>query len=213
MSIPFDETPQNTALRLAAGPVKSDSKTELGWLRNAEPDALRDFARAYDWTRDPETVLGWVMAQPKIDLVTALTVFFNGIPERFNTLAHRDVPRGFRGEAQLLDTICQRINAGFYLAYPENEARVKERASDWLEAQDRDSAAGRKGRYLLDPAIIETVLDGALTLDPSEETALYAPKASILRDVLSPVIGLGVSRHDLRYLPDPPPEEEPEIEL
>ncbi|MEM9911367.1 MAG: hypothetical protein AAF922_11355 [Pseudomonadota bacterium] len=189
------------------------SNADLRWARDAQPSALRDFARGDDWTRDPETRLGWIMAQPTIDLGTALTVFFKGAPERFNTLARRDVPRSLKGEARLLDTICQRINAGFYLAWPESGFEIADLTRDWLEAQDRDSAAGRKGRYLLDPAIVETVLDGALKLNPSEETALYAPKASILRDVLSPVIGLGVSRHDLRYLPDPPPEADPDIEL
>lgn len=177
------------------------------------PEALRHFARSYDWTQQPEAVLGWVMAQPQIDLGTALTVFFNGAPDRFNTLARRNVSQSLRGEARLLDTICQRINAGFYLAWPESGSHAADAARCWLAQQDEDSAKGRKGRYLLDPAIVETVLDGTLRLDPLEETALYAPRASILRDVLSPVIGLGVSRHDLRYMPEPPEEEDPDIEL
>lgn len=191
----------------------SPAQAELRWAGRATPEALRDFARRYDWARDPETVLGWVMAQPQIDLGTALAVFFNGAPDRFNTLAHRNVPQSLRGEARLLDTICQRINAGFYLAWPESGSQAADPARRWLAQQDDDAVKGRKGRYLLDPAIVETVLDGTLRLDPSEETALYAPRASILRDVLSPVIGLGVSRHDLRYMPEPPEEEEPDIEL
>lgn len=186
---------------------------ELQWSRQAEPDALRQFARDYDWTREPVAVLAWVMAQSQIDLGTALVVFFNGTPERFNMLAKHEIPEKLRGQAALLDTICQRINAGFYLAWPKSGSAAAEPTKAWIEAQDKDSADGRRGRYVLDPVIIETVLEEALTLDPAEETALYAPTASILRDVFSPVIGLGVSRHDLRYLPDPEPAEEPEIEL
>lgn len=191
----------------------ADIDADLSRARSACPEALRDFALEYEWTRHPVDVLGWTMAQRQIDLGTALMVFFNGAPERFNRLARRDVPRNLRGQARLLDTICQRINAGFYLPWPESGEETKARAKAWLEAQDGDSVAGRKGRYLLDPAIIETVLEGALTVDPSSETALYAPKASLLRDVLSPVIALGVSRHHLRYRPDPPPVDDPDIEL
>lgn len=155
------------------------AEAQLSWARRAAPGALRDFARRYDWRQHPETVLGWVMAQPDIDLGSALVVFFNGAPDRFNRLAHRNVPRSLRGEARLLDTICQRLNAGVYLAWPDRGPALDDRTRAWLHAQEDMRAAGRRGRYVLDPARLETVLEGALRRDPAAQIAQEAPEIEV----------------------------------
>ncbi|MEM9498623.1 MAG: hypothetical protein AAGA28_11940 [Pseudomonadota bacterium] len=155
------------------------------------------------------------MAGKGVDLGTAITVFFNGAPGRFNLVPKRDVPRQLRHEASLLDSICLRINAGFYLVWPDSCVDDPRLVTRWLDAQRADRFAGRQGRYVLDEKRINTVLDGTLRPDPVLENRRYAPRASILRDVLSPVAGLGVSRDALRFLPeeDETVEEEPRIEL
>ena len=87
----------------------------LAQARALSPDDLRVMVKTYDWSYYPDAVLGWAMAQKGIDLCSAMTVFFNGEPERFNYMPKRHVPEAHRGAARVLDNICLRINSGFYL--------------------------------------------------------------------------------------------------
>lgn len=133
---------------------------QLRLANAASDDRLRRMARAFRWSEHDEAVLGWIMAQRGIDLGTALGVFFAGDPGRFNYLPKRDVPVAYRGTARLLDTICQRVNSGFYR--PDRGLRLAARAGArrWLEAQHADLALGRRGRWVLDTALVELALAG-----------------------------------------------------
>ncbi len=183
---------------------------QLAYLRGCTQDEARSFLRAYDWSGDPRRVLGWVMAQKFMDLGTALTVFLNGQPHRFNYLTKRDIPEELAGAALMLDSICLRLNSGFYLVWPDQDVEDRSRIQRWLEAQAEDRQTGRQGRYILDERIIATLLENKLRLDREAETAVYHERRSLLRDLFSPVLELGVSRRMLRFHP---PQEDPNDDL
>ncbi len=153
---------------------------------------------AYDWAHYPEPVLGWAMAQRGVELVTALWVFFNGGPERFNYVPKRQVPESYRGATRVLDNICLRINSGFYLVYPGQEPACAKELRRWLTYQQADRDEGRQGRWILDETILEPMLQDALRIKPVAEAGKHR-KPSLLRDLLSPVVGLGVDRDVLKY--------------
>ena len=182
---------------------RGSREEHLAVARDATDMELRALARGYDWSKYPETVLGWIMAQKCIDLGTALSVFLNGGPERFNYLPKRDVPDHLRKTALILDNICLRMNSGFYLVWPDCDVQDRRRAEAWMEAQALDRDEGRQGRWILDERIVETLLRDKLRIDPACETAIYAKDRSILRDLFSPVMELGVSRRVLRFRPPP----------
>lgn len=176
------------------------SDTQLALARCATPDQLRNMVWSYDWRLYPEEVLGWAMAQKTIDLGSALTCFLNGDPERFNYLPKRDVPAKFRGVARLLDNICLRVNSGFYLCIPKSTVAQTKRLESWLTYQEEDRKENLKGRWILDEQVLRLLEPDALALPPDAPGAPKAERCSLLRDVLSPVAGLGVQREYLKYL-------------
>lgn len=134
----------------------NQSKEEqLQMAHRASREDLRLMARAFDWSTDHEAVLSWIMANKAMDLASAITVFFNGDPARFNYISKRAVPTEYRGATKLLDNICLRINSGFYRA--SNAVRVDNRGrlDTWLQFQSADRLEGRRGRWILDEAIIQ----------------------------------------------------------
>jgi len=169
-------------------------EAHLEMARQASPAQLRALARRYDWSMYPETVLGWVMAQACIDLGSALTAFFNGDPERFNYIPKRQVTAPYEGVASLLDNIVRRVNSGFYLVDPGRDVASRKTLAKWLAYQDTDRSEGRQGRYVLDEAILSTLLEDRLRLDRVTETARYTANPSLLRDLFGPVLELGLPR-------------------
>lgn len=173
--------------------------TLLARARAAGPVGLRRMARTHDWDSTPEQVLGWIMAQKCIDLATALTVFLRGEPERFNYMPKRDVPTDFTGATRLLDNICQRVNSGFYLFYPGAQVSVRARLDTWLAYQNADRAEGRRGRWILNDAILDPLLQDHTVLDRME---LMRP-GNRWRDLIDPVLLSlgGGGRTLLKYRP------------
>lgn len=167
--------------------------------REASTDQLRHVARNYPWKLYPEQVLGWVMAQKCIDLGSALRAFLNGEPERFNYIPKRDVPPAHRPAVRVLDNICLRVNSGFYLAEPGHELENERRLKRWLDYQQDDRREGRRGRWILDERIVEGLFE---THELPRTVQIQKEKRSVLRDVFSPVMELGVNREYLKYLPD-----------
>lgn len=129
---------------------------QLRMAHRASREDLRLMARAFDWSTDHEAVLSWMMANKAMDLASAITVFFNGDPARFNYISKRAVPVEYRGATKLLDNICLRINSGFYRT--SNAVRVDNRRQldRWLQFQAADRVEGRRGRWILDETIIES---------------------------------------------------------
>lgn len=176
----------------------TSAEAHLAHLRSLTPERRRAALCGYDWRHHPEIVLTWALAQKEVDLGTALQVFFNGEPERFNYMPKRQVPERFRGATRVLDTICQRINSGYYLVYPDRNQTCRKAVMSWLAYQRADAAEGRCGRWVLDEAILEPMLTDVLR-PASSALSRGAQKRSLLRDLLSPVIGLGVDRDVLKY--------------
>lgn len=163
----------------------------LAMARLGSPDQLCDLARKYSWWQHPEMVLGWIMAQKCIDLGTALVVFLNGEPERFNYMPKHDVPEGYRGAVRLLDNICRRVNSGFYLADPHSPVPDRKRIDKWISYQAADRAEGHLGRWQLDERILEPLLKDTLRLDLPEDRP---GNSSLLLDILSPAIDLATKK-------------------
>jgi len=142
-------------LTLPAG----SAEQQLGYAQAATEEELRRIARHYDWVQVSEPVLGWIMAQQCIDLASAVSVFFNGDPGRYNYLPKRDVTVAHRGVARLLDNISMRVNSGFYQLQPGPRIVGPARARKWLEAQRTDRDEGRRGRWVLDDALLQATLE------------------------------------------------------
>ncbi|WP_417727519.1 hypothetical protein [Roseovarius sp.] len=186
--------PHSDPFDWSASPVAQ----QIDHLRSLPPAALREAAATYDWSRQAEPVLGWVMAQREIDLGTALTVFFNGEPTRFNYMPKSHVPADYRGVARVLDNICQRVNSGFYLIHPAHVLRCQTKLSNWLGFQEADRAEGRRGRWILSEGILAPMLQDDLRLR-RDTTAAKGARPSLLRDFLRPLIRLRVDRDALKF--------------
>ena len=146
-------------------PIRQDwsegcAGAHLDAMRRAPRGDLARLACSYDWDAHPVEVLGWVMAQRRIDLSSALHVFLRGGPERFNYMPKRDVPDAHIGAARLLDNVCLRINSGFYLPGPPVGPAERARLCNWLAAQKADRVEGAAGRWVLDETILGPVMDG-----------------------------------------------------
>lgn len=178
---------------------KADKSEQLEMARRSTTSQLRRIAREYDWRLHPEPVLGWVMAQKSIDLGSALSAFLNGEPERFNYMPKRDVPAELRDAARVLDNICLRVNSGFYLCAAGRDVSDKRRLKRWLHYQEIDRSEGRRGRWILDEKIVQSLYKQPEL--PKAAIIQEKPSTGLLRDLLGPVLELGVSRGCLKYLP------------
>lgn len=153
---------------------------------------------ARDWAEADTERLGTLMAGRDVDLGTALFVFFRGGPERFNYIPKRAVPADLRATARLLDNICLRINSGFYLVEPGRKPQCHATMTRWLDYQAADRKESRRGRWILDEAILAPMLNDELCAPP-EHGACRNERSSLWRALLAPVIGLGVDRDILKY--------------
>ncbi|KRS16321.1 hypothetical protein XM52_19615 [Roseovarius indicus] len=184
----------------------SNKDEQLKRVRAATAEELRRMARTYDWSKNPEAVLGWMMAQKGMDLSSALVVFFNGDPGRFNYLSKKDVPQEFRGAARVLDNICLRMNSGFYRVRAGQKLPARAKLDAWLDYQRADRAEGRRGRWILDEGIIEAALIGKRQPPLAEEPAdidairpLQGPGA--VQGFIAELIGPGLGARLQRMLP------------
>ena len=174
------------------------AETHLRAFRTAPARDLPGLALSYDWAAHPEPALGWVMSQKSIDLGTAVTLFFEGGPQRFNYMQKRDVPQAFHAMARLLDNMCLRMNCGFYLARPGGTRVEGAHLESWMAAQNRDRLQGACGRWVLDEGIIaslDLVVGPVRTAPPLTATPRRAPHAPAWRKLLA------------RLTPPRPPEE------
>jgi len=185
-------------MRLPDGWTEMSAEAQLAHLRGLDPADLSKAVRVYDWRLHPERVLGWAMAQKEVDLGSAVCVFFNGGPERFNYMPKAHVPQPLRPVTRVLDNICLRINSGFYLVQPGHKPECHAMVTRWLEYQAADRGEARCGRWILDEEILAPMLNDELRARP-EQGARQQGRPSLWRALLAPVIGLGVDRDILKY--------------
>jgi len=182
-----------------------DRDARMAMVRRASEAELRRMARGCDWADQSDSLLGWVMAQKGIDLGSALTAFFNGDPGRFNYLPKRDVPVEHRGAARLLDTICLRVNSGFYLPSPGQPPADCARLRAWLAFQRSDRDEGRRGRWVLDEAVVRRATEGTRApADEPERIAALRPAllgAAPLAGALGELLETGLGRRLMTLMP------------
>ena len=173
--------------------VASSPDEQLQMLRKASPRQLCALARRYDWKTYPETVLSWVMSQRCIDLGTAVTVFFNGGPERFNYIPKRDLPKGFHRTVRVLDNVLLRMNSGYYEMNVAKPMSIDPRLTWWMDNQQKDVQERRRGRWEFENTVLEQFETGSeavviqmeeLPLEPEQESLQSAMRRSSPMTVL-----------------------------
>lgn len=183
----------------------ADMRALLGELRCGSQSDRRKQALRFDWeTGDPAHV-GWIMAQKGIDLGTALRVFLNAGPERWNHTLPHHLPDAVRDRCRVLDAMHRRIMAGFYLPDPvAGIGPVRAEMLDWIARQDSDRTEGRTGRWqfradLLVPLTLSAARADSLPAraedprrdwpDMTSEPGLVKPRGGLWRDLLAPFLG------------------------
>ena len=168
---------------LSARALSTATTPETGAPVHLSGDALEYL----DWSEVPCQGLGRAMARRDVDLATALCVFFRGAPERFNYLPKPHVPEGYRAVARHLDNICLRINSGFYLPAPDGRLGCIDTLDRWLDYQRADLQEGRRGRWVLDEAVLMPLFDTASYRaphahlpEPAKQSLWGAVQASLL---------------------------------
>ncbi|MDX1781897.1 MAG: hypothetical protein R3256_11320 [Thalassovita sp.] len=127
-----------------------------------EIEAVRDDALAFDWDSGNLRHLGGLMSTLGLDLATALQVFLNASPERFNYLEPEDVLLEQSGRVAALDCLHMKINCGFYLPHPEiGLTPVRAEADQWIARQEADQYKGIEGRWIFDAGYFSAISDGA----------------------------------------------------
>jgi hypothetical protein len=169
-----------------AGTSEAEQKRQI---RKADAHELNAVMRFYDWSLYPQTVIGWAAAQKNIELGAALAAFFNGDPMRFNYVPKRDVAEKYNETVRLLDTIFQRINAGFYLPDPLFCDLKLVKLEAWMEYQQEDIRDRRRGRWVFDHDMLEPILGPQVI---GFDTEIREPEGVIgngfsIRDLLKPL--------------------------
>lgn len=142
----------------------------------ASSELLRQAMTGFDWDGDDLTRLRRMISRSGVDLETALLVFFNGAPGRFNLLAQSDLKPQSRARCNLLDSIHRRIVCGFYL--PDTETglgRARTMLEAWILDQESDRLKGRSGRWVFDREMLDL---------PSATTPSVVPAPSPLHETL-----------------------------
>lgn len=128
-------------------------------LKKLKPEMLCTFVRRINPLKTDVSVLRWIAARQEIDLGTALTLFFNFEPARFNLLPRDNYPRDLREYCAVLDVLCQRINCGFYIPIAARRMEDPSLVSQWLRKQEDDEGLGRRGRWVLNAHILTPMVE------------------------------------------------------
>ncbi|MCF3596104.1 hypothetical protein LZG00_19145 [Rhodobacteraceae bacterium LMO-12] len=174
----------------AADWASADETEQHHRIRSADLDELNMVMRFYDWSHFPQTVIGWAAAQQGIELGAALAAFFNGDPMRFNYVPKRDVSEEYGPTVRLLDTVFQRINAGFYLPHPLfcDEKLIK--LETWMKYQREDARLRQRGRWVFDQDVLEPILGPqVIGFDMETRTQENEQNAFSIKGLLKPLVG------------------------
>ena len=151
-----------------------------------EIEAVREEALAFDWEHGSLRHLGKLMSTLGLDLATAMRVFLNARPERFNYLHREDVPLEHSGRVAALDCLHMKINYGFYLPHPEiGLSPVRAEADQWISRQGADQTLGVEGRWIFDVDRLNAISDDGPR--PIVMTPKVAPKPPLWRTLFEPI--------------------------
>ena len=153
-------------------------------------DEIRGLALEFDWDRGDLRDLGWLMATLGLDLATAVQVFLNARPERFNYLDRHEVPLEHSARVAALDCLHMKIGYGFYLPHPDiGLGPVRAAAKGWIERQKSDRMRGIEGRWVFDEDQFDSISDD------SPRPILMAPevgrKSALWRTLFEPMWARG----------------------
>ncbi len=157
-------------------------------LKTMSESDLCELARRLDSTSMTSSVLGWISAQRSVDLGTAMTLFINAEPHRWNYIPKEEVDEADRRLVAALDALCQRINCGYYLPDPERPLEKVREFHEWMRTQESDDRSRRKGRWRFNsvtvaPMISDIRFDGRRKSKPERGT----PRAGgLFRKVFTP---------------------------
>lgn len=127
----------------------------LARAKRAAPDALNRLLCETNWQVVPLPVIEWVSSRKGVCLTAALHGFFNADPMRFNYLHKNEVPAEFKALCRVLDTLCLRMNSGFYdNCALRKGAATPEAFGNWLTCQNLDAGEGHVGRWVLKEDIL-----------------------------------------------------------
>lgn len=127
---------------------------QIAVLKKLKPEMLCSFVRKISPWKIDVSVLRWIAARQELDLGTALTLFFNFEPARFNLLSRVNFPSDLRDHCAVADVLCQRINCGFYIPIASRRVEDTEQLTEWLRRQDEDVEIGRRGRWVLNAKLV-----------------------------------------------------------
>ncbi|MGR3321270.1 MAG: hypothetical protein ACU0DK_04995 [Pseudooceanicola sp.] len=130
----------------------------LDMVKDLSEQDLCELARRLDRTTMTPKVLSWISAQRSLDLGTAMTLFINAEPERYNLMDKESVPEGYRKLCAALDALCQRINCGYYLPDPSRPLERTEEFSRWMKQQEAMDRTRRKGRWNFNPIVVAPMI-------------------------------------------------------
>lgn len=168
----------------------TDEAEQSSRIRKASIDELNVVMRFYDWSLYPQTVIGWAAAQQGIELGAALAAFFNGDPMRFNYVPKRDVSGEYAPTVRLLDTIFQRINAGFYLPHPLFCEEKLIKLETWMKYQREDARQRQRGRWMFDQDMLEPILGTQVIGFDTKPRAPEDTQSKLsIKSLLKPLVG------------------------
>lgn len=136
-------------------------------IEETPSEESRQAVIGFDWDGDDLNQLRGMISRTGVELETALQVFFNGAPGRYNMIAQSDLQPQLRARCNLLDSIHRRITCGFYL--PDTEAglgRARGMLEAWILDQESDRLNGRVGRWVFDREMLDLPTSATVPLAP-----------------------------------------------
>lgn len=125
----------------------------LEMVKTLSEQDVCELARRLDRTTMTPKVLSWLSAQRSLDLGTAMTLFINAEPARYNMIDKDNVPEAYRKMCAALDALCQRINCGYYLPDPARPLENVEEFRAWMQQQEAMVRTRKRGRWNINPIV------------------------------------------------------------
>lgn len=157
---------------------------QISMLKKLKPDMLCSFVRRLDPNELNVSVLRWVAARQELDLGTALTLFFAFTPRRYNLMPRDALSDDMRARCAVIDVLCQRINCGFYVPIASRRMENPALVADWIKRQSEDIEAGRRGRWVFDPAILSPML---VSKANPQRSARTGPRPGLIQGLFTPL--------------------------
>ncbi len=159
---------------------------QITLLKKLKPEMLCSFVRRIDPANIDISVVRWIAARQELDLGTALTLFFAFQPGRWNLLPRDSFPEDIRARCAVIDVLCQRINCGFYLPIASRQMEDRDEVAKWLQRQQMDIDAGRRGRWVFNAQIIAPLVTEIRINAPARRKA-FGARSGMIQGIFTPL--------------------------